>query len=104
MIRRPPRSTLFPYTTLFRSGKPEAWASDRLQVIAYAVLIEEAFGQPVPEGRIRYHAANATVRVPIDDRARDDLRPAIDTARRLRNSLERPPIAENERLCTHCPL
>src|SRR2546427_9595194 len=29
MIRRPPRSTLFPYTTLFRSGvharKPAAW-------------------------------------------------------------------------------
>src|SRR5262245_63138313 len=24
MIRRPPRSTLFPYTTLFRSGPPEA--------------------------------------------------------------------------------
>src|SRR3972149_427310 len=24
MIRRPPRSTLFPYTTLFRSGRPEA--------------------------------------------------------------------------------
>src|SRR3712207_8950276 len=23
MIRRPPRSTLFPYTTLFRSGPPE---------------------------------------------------------------------------------
>src|SRR3712207_7809442 len=23
MIRRPPRSTLFPYTTLFRSGLPE---------------------------------------------------------------------------------
>src|SRR2546430_6102831 len=24
MIRRPPRSTLFPYTTLFRSGEPTA--------------------------------------------------------------------------------
>src|SRR5256885_9947035 len=24
MIRRPPRSTLFPYTTLFRSGIPDA--------------------------------------------------------------------------------
>src|SRR3712207_8403304 len=24
MIRRPPRSTLFPYTTLFRSGRPVA--------------------------------------------------------------------------------
>src|SRR3712207_6999295 len=26
MIRRPPRSTLFPYTTLFRSGRAAAWA------------------------------------------------------------------------------
>src|SRR2546430_5437356 len=25
MIRRPPRSTLFPYTTLFRSYTPEEW-------------------------------------------------------------------------------
>ena len=25
MIRRPPRSTLFPYTTLFRSSDPSAW-------------------------------------------------------------------------------
>src|SRR5258708_10794027 len=27
MIRRPPRSTLFPYTTLFRSGLPRASAT-----------------------------------------------------------------------------
>src|SRR3712207_7837961 len=27
MIRRPPRSTLFPYTTLFRSSRPTASAS-----------------------------------------------------------------------------
>src|SRR5258707_11884779 len=25
MIRRPPRSTLFPYTTLFRSSQPPGW-------------------------------------------------------------------------------
>src|SRR2546430_6508273 len=30
MIRRPPRSTLFPYTTLFRSPEPEAPAGRRL--------------------------------------------------------------------------
>src|SRR3712207_7065596 len=33
MIRRPPRSTLFPYTTLFRSvdpSLPAAWTSDLL--------------------------------------------------------------------------
>src|SRR5258708_22379960 len=27
MIRRPPRSTLFPYTTLFRSGNSSSWGS-----------------------------------------------------------------------------
>src|SRR6266478_8810006 len=25
MLRRPPRSTLFPYTTLFRSNTPQVW-------------------------------------------------------------------------------
>src|SRR5256885_9134873 len=29
MIRRPPRSTLFPYTTLFRSDRPRSSARDR---------------------------------------------------------------------------
>src|SRR3712207_8278165 len=31
MIRRPPRSTLFPYTTLFRSKKIEPWFSDNIK-------------------------------------------------------------------------
>src|SRR2546430_3633575 len=36
MIRRPPRSTLFPYTTLFRSERSSAWslAAERLPRIA----------------------------------------------------------------------
>src|SRR3712207_6870365 len=32
MIRRPPRSTLFPYTTLFRSWAP-GWRSGRCAVV-----------------------------------------------------------------------
>jgi CRISPR-associated protein Cas1 len=85
-------------------GQAAAWPSDRIQLVAYAVLLEEAFAQPIAEGRIRYHAANVTVRVPIDDDARDDLRQAVATARRLRDYLERPPIADNERLCARCSL
>src|SRR2546430_16772394 len=34
MIRRPPRSTLFPYTTLFRSLEPQSIGSDRLRAFA----------------------------------------------------------------------
>src|SRR2546427_6926091 len=34
MIRRPPRSTLFPYTTLFRSGDAE-WLTRAVAVMRY---------------------------------------------------------------------
>src|ERR1700731_4788816 len=63
---------------------PDAWPSDRLQIVAYALLLEEAFGQAIPEGRIRYHAANVTVRVPIDEDARVALHAAVTEARRRR--------------------
>jgi CRISPR-associated protein Cas1 len=83
---------------------PEAWPSDRLQVIAYGSLIASTSGQPVVEGRVRYHADNVTVRVPFDESARTDLANAIATARTLRASTERPPITDNERLCVRCSL
>jgi len=86
------------------SGRAVAWPSDRLQIIAYTVLLEEAFGQTIPEGRVRYHKENVTVRVAVDEQARADLREAIARARQLRDSVERPPITENERLCVKCSL
>src|SRR3712207_7619504 len=39
MIRRPPRSTLFPYTTLFRSPKVRAADTARLACEALAVEV-----------------------------------------------------------------
>src|SRR3712207_1277550 len=35
MIRRPPRSTLFPYTTLFRSGVPQTKANQTHSAFAW---------------------------------------------------------------------
>jgi CRISPR-associated protein Cas1 len=75
-----------------------------VQVVAYAVLLEEALGLTLAEGRVRYHAANVTVRVPLDEAARSELRAAMAMARRLRESVDRPPIATNERLCQRCSL
>src|SRR3712207_8543355 len=43
MIRRPPRSTLFPYTTLFRSEvAPSAWVAPGAHVIGSVHLGEES--------------------------------------------------------------
>src|ERR1035441_8836123 len=40
MIRRPPRSTLFPYTTLFRSrGRWLLVPLDSLQIVAHVLLV-----------------------------------------------------------------
>jgi CRISPR-associated protein Cas1 len=86
------------------NGVAGPWPSDRLQVIAYAALIESATGKPITEGRVRYHGDNVAVRVPIDTKARADLADAIATARLLRLSLDRPPVTDNERLCVKCSL
>jgi CRISPR-associated protein Cas1 len=84
--------------------EPLAWPSDRIQAIAYAVLLEESLGEPVPEARVRYHADNVTAFVTIDDAARGDLAAAIARARALRRTTQRPPVAENENLCKRCSL
>src|SRR2546430_2738763 len=77
MIRRPPRSTLFPYTTLFRSvqpleGRPGA-----------GMAADELFGEPV---QLRGGDAGVDVAGDQRERARDD--PAggghrLDLPRRL---------------------
>src|SRR5258707_10778316 len=62
MIRRPPRSTLFPYTTLFRSTLNEAVANaladpvvrKRLTDIAQDIFPRE---QLTPEALLAYHKA-----------------------------------------------
>jgi len=86
------------------SNKPQAWQSDRLQILAYACLIEAALGITVPEGRIRYHTDNVLVHVPLDDAGRREVREAIARARQLKQTTERPPITSNERLCVRCSL
>src|SRR3712207_8404002 len=62
MIRRPPRSTLFPYTTLFRSGEFFAevgFGDGRLDVLAHGV--ERA--HLVVHGEAVEHALNFQARL-----------------------------------------
>jgi len=87
-----------------QDDEPMCWPSDRVQAAAYAMMLEEALGKPIPEARVHYHADNVTVRVPIDEAARADVRAAIERARALRKTVERPPITENENLCRRCSL
>src|SRR3712207_7891360 len=53
MIRRPPRSTLFPYTTLFRSVEPQLGG---VRIAVQGVDVE-------PVGQLLHHAADRPRRV-----------------------------------------
>lgn len=85
-------------------NRPEPWPSDRIQAIAYAVLLAEALGEEVPEARVRYHADKVTAFVKVDDGARGELSHAVARARELRRTTDRPPVHENERMCVRCSL
>src|SRR3712207_7409117 len=63
MIRRPPRSTLFPYTTLFRSPGPDPQDRERsVQLLRLPALREGVPGRPGPSGAV------AGDRPPVEDR------------------------------------
>ena len=84
--------------------QPQAWESDKLQILAYACLLESALGITIKEGRIRYHADNVLIHVPLDDAGRSAVRAAIKQANSLKESTHRPPVTDNERLCARCSL
>src|SRR3712207_7530035 len=63
MIRRPPRSTLFPYTTLFRSG-------ELYDMGCYEVSLGDTIGTGTP-GKTKGMIEACSRRVPIDKRSEE---------------------------------
>ncbi len=83
----------------------EAWPSDRLQSLAYALLLSEHTGEQVREARIRYHADNTTIRLKINqEKAEEEVAAAVARALELRQSLKRPPVTVSEYQCRTCSL
>src|SRR6266498_1350531 len=73
MIRRPPRSTLFPYTTLFRSAVDRSQAGSRPEDVSRALAQE---GPASLDDPVRAHnqlpaplAAPRAIDLTVDDRA-----------------------------------
>src|SRR5258708_29749818 len=64
MIRRPPRSTLFPYTTLFRSGPPG------VRLVVVGDLPRRRLAPAVAVGRVE--EVDAELVRPVHDRVRSE--------------------------------
>src|SRR2546430_7723712 len=65
MIRRPPRSTLFPYTTLFRSHAPAYFIHMGFSIVPHLWLAEKIFTDCVKCPQFRQCGQYAMV-VPLD--------------------------------------
>src|SRR3712207_8050422 len=71
MIRRPPRSTLFPYTTLFRSdGKPRSCAR-RLRFCVFGHSVSSGAGDR-PRGLVGVERAEVVHALADADRVRSE--------------------------------
>jgi len=82
----------------------EAWKTDRVQALAYGILVRECLEATVPEVRIRYHEDNTLIRLAMTEEAEGEVLSTIKRARELQASLKRPPVASNEHLCVRCSL
>lgn len=83
----------------------EAWPADRLQVLAYSLLLAEHTGETLDEARIRYHADNKTIKIPIVRKdAEAEVKAAVEKARLLRENLQRPKVDVSEHKCRTCSL
>src|SRR3712207_7723778 len=81
MIRRPPRSTLFPYTTLFRSdGRGDALVEDAGDDVV--------FGEALLGDDARYRLGGGQLHL-LGDLARPDVQSAAEDAREAENVVDR---------------
>src|SRR2546427_10374103 len=60
MIRRPPRSTLFPYTTLFRSLQGGTIAPKAVANVRWLIIPAAGTGGRDPQGAVYYIGAKVT--------------------------------------------
>src|SRR2546428_13728707 len=77
MIRRPPRSTLFPYTTLFRSEPGGVRGGVRSERREHPARVENGVAMPVPV--LRVAEQRAAVDQPFHRWGDDGDRPAVLT-------------------------
>src|SRR5256885_9576363 len=69
MIRRPPRSTLFPYTTLFRSGGPCVYTGREMKTAHTGLKISEDDWNAAAK-----HLVAALDKYKVPDAEKNDLR------------------------------
>ena len=92
-----------PFPVEYKRGKPKKDLSDRIQVCAQAICLEEMLSGEIPEGALFYGKVQRRSEVIFDSQLRTETENA---ARRLHEliSAGKTPTARKERKCDRCSL
>lgn len=88
-----------------KSGIPPeegVWESHKLQLSAYALLLEETFKVSVPFGVVNYFDFGVQREVPINPFAKDAVREMILVVNAVLSQKEVPPVVDNINKCKSC--
>lgn len=92
-----------PYPVEYKRGKPKKDESDRVQLCAQALCLEEMLDVAIPEGALFYGKTRRRKQVAFDTPLRDL---TAETARRLHDLIDggvTPPSLDSPK-CSHCSL
>jgi len=84
--------------------KDGVWPGHRIQIIAYAMLLEEKFKTNVKEGFINYLDAKETRKIAINPFMREEIINLIKDVQELLKAQQPPNYCENRNKCTNCGL
>lgn len=90
-----------------KTGSPPkegAWESHKIQLAAYALLLEDTFKTNIPEGIVQYIDSGKRIQVFINPFLKDQVRALASSVRALLSSKELPAIIENRNKCSSCSL
>ena len=84
--------------------KEGVWPGHRIQIAAYALLLEEHINQPVKEGFVRYLDSNSERQILINPMMKDEVKKITSEVIRLIESKELPGFCDNKNKCISCGL
>jgi len=84
--------------------KDGVWPGHRIQIVAYAMLIEEKFKTTVKEGFVRYLDAKETRQISINPFMKEEIIELVKSIQELLKNHNLPNYCENRNKCTNCGL
>lgn len=82
--------------------KQGVWPGHRIQIAAYALLLEEQLNYPIKEGFVKYLDSNEQRHIAINPMMKHEIKQLIAEIMSIINSSELPDYCQNKNKCTGC--